>query len=266
MGWTQQAAGLSDVGCHRSNNEDSWGKDDALGVYVVCDGMGGAAAGEVASKLGVETMLGYFRERAKSGRAPQVGDPIEGGSERAQALSSALQLANTAIRRAAVDNPAHNGMGSTVVSVLVGEDNYYTVGHVGDSRVYLWSAGELRQLTSDHSLVNEQLKRGLITPEQAKTSDVSNIILRALGADDHVRPDISEGLARDNDVLLLCSDGLTREIEDPRIAEILGQHESLEEACAALIAEARANGGHDNITALLLRFRHVSFWRSLFGG
>ena len=158
-------------------------------------------------------------------------------------------------------------MGSTVVSVLTGDQGFYSIGHVGDSRIYLVRGDTIEQLTHDHSLVMEQVRRGLITMEEAKRSDVQNIILRALGAEEQVRADLDDLLAQPGDTLVLCSDGLTREISDNRICSVVGATRDLKLACATLIEDAKQSGGNDNITILMLRFEshpwYVSFWRWL---
>ena len=153
MGWTVEVAGKSDVGCVRTNNEDNFGYDSRCGIYVVCDGMGGQAAGEVASKMAVDALLTYFRECKRSNRYPRIGEPIEGVSVRAQALASAIWLANTVVYQSATEHAAQAGMGSTIVSVLVGEHGFYSIGNVGDSRIYLVRDSTIEQLTHDHSLV-----------------------------------------------------------------------------------------------------------------
>lgn len=248
MGWTLEVAGLSDVGCVRTNNEDNFGFDKGSGIYVVCDGMGGAAAGEVASRLAVDATVAAFRRDDTS-----HSTVFEIGEERLRHLGEAINLANRAVFDAAADNASLRGMGSTLVALLFDSSGACSIGHVGDSRIYLVRSGTIQQLTADHSLVMEQVRRGLITLEQAKTSPQQNIILRALGAAETVQPDLANLPLQEGDLLLLCSDGLTREIEDPRLAEILGGVADLETMAHQLIDEARACGGHDNITVLLLR-------------
>ncbi len=269
MSLTVEVAGKSDVGCVRTNNEDNFGYDRRYGIYVVCDGMGGQAAGEVASKMGVDTVLTYFREAAKHGGYTNVGQAMEGVSERANALGSAIHLANEAIHEAATKHAAHSGMGSTIVAVLV-EKNFFSVGHAGDSRIYLIRQGTIQQLTKDHSLVMEQVRRGLITLEEAQTSEMQNIIIRALGPEEKVEADLDDMMAADGDVLLLCSDGLTRHVTDDSILDTVQGTISLSLMCERLIQAAKDGGGSDNITCLVLRFVRLSWWkkvlRFLFGG
>jgi protein phosphatase len=269
MSLSVEAAGKSDVGCVRHNNEDNLGYDSRHGIYVVCDGMGGQAAGEVASKMGVDTVLSYFREAANNGNRPQFGPPIESVSARANALASAIQLANQTICQAAAQHAAHSGMGSTIVAVLV-EDGSFSVGHAGDSRIYLIRAGHIQQLTRDHSLVMEQVRRGILTKEEAQQSEMQNIIIRALGPEQTVQPDLDDITAEPGDIVLLCSDGLTRHVPDDGILDIVQGSISLQLMADRLIEAARAGGGSDNITALLLRFQELPWYkqlsRRLFGG
>jgi serine/threonine protein phosphatase PrpC len=262
-----EVAGRSDIGCVRTNNEDNFGYDMRHGIYIVCDGMGGQAAGEVASKLAVDTMLTYFRQSAANGRFETVGDAMEGEPELARALSSSIHLANMAVFQSSSTHAAQAGMGATTVAVYVGKHGLYAIGHVGDSRIYQVRDGKIQQLTQDHSLVMEQVRRGLITLEEAKHSEVANIIIRALGAEKEVKPDIDVMMAQPDDLLLLCSDGLTREVEDERLEEIInaGAEEPLQATCDRLIEAARKGGGNDNITALLVRFVRQPWYSAIFG-
>lgn len=269
MSLTVEVAAKTDVGCVRTNNEDNLGYDSRYGIYVVCDGMGGQAAGEVASKMGVDTVLTYFREAAKTHKYPQVGEQVEGVSDRANRLGSSIRLANEAIYQAAVKHVAHSGMGATIVSVLV-DSGFFSVGHAGDSRIYLVRQGTLQQITRDHSLVMEQVRRGLITLEEANASEMQNIIIRALGPEEKVVPDLDDMMALPGDILLLCSDGLTRHVPDDSLLEIIQGTVTLQLMADRLIEAAREGGGSDNITCLVIRFVALSWWkrilRRLFGG
>jgi protein phosphatase len=241
-----QVAGLSDVGCVRSNNEDCFGYDVSLGIYAVCDGMGGAAAGEVASRIAVDSTLEFFRD-----------NPQNEPASTASLLSQAIRYANQKVLASAAHNRHQRGMGSTIVAVHVHEPGY-TVAHVGDSRAYLLRGGNIEQLTTDHSLVMEQLRLGLITPGQAQNSDLQNVITRALGTSPDTRPDLREMRAEPDDTLLLTTDGLTTHIFDEEILSIVKQSPTCAEACSRLISAAREAGGHDNITCLVLRFAESS--------
>ncbi len=260
MSLTVEVAAKTDVGCVRQNNEDNFGYDTRHGIFVVCDGMGGMAAGEVASKLAVDTMLNFFRE-PRDGNAPSAA-PRENLSPRAHQLARAIQVANQAVHSAAQADEARAGMGSTVVAVLV-EDSCFSVGNVGDSRIYLVRNGAIQQLTNDHSLVMEQVRRGLITLDEARKSEMQNIIIRALGSDDTVESELEDLNALPGDVLLLCSDGLTRHVEDEKLLAIITGSTTLEQACDQLIQAAKDSGGDDNITCLLLRLAQQPWYRKV---
>jgi serine/threonine protein phosphatase PrpC len=270
MSLTVEVAGKTDVGCVRANNEDNFGYDRRYGIYTVCDGMGGQAAGEVASKLAVDTVLMYFRQAGATNTYPSVGKSFEGVSDRAAALASAIHLANQAIHEAANAHMGRAGMGSTITAVLV-KDKFFSIAHVGDSRIYLLrpQLGSIQQLTQDHSLVMEQVRRGLLTLEEAQKSEMQNIIIRALGPDESVQPDLDDLMAQSGDVLLLASDGLTRHVPDDMILNVVRTSPSLQVACDDLIRAAKDAGGHDNITCLLLRFVEQPWFKrlfSIFGG
>jgi len=252
MSHSVQVAGRTDVGCLRTNNEDNFGYDSASGVYVVCDGMGGQAAGEVASKLAVEAVLDYFRRHSAAGSFPQVGEKFDDISKDANALASAVQAAGIQIYREAQEHPGRLGMGSTIVALLV-RDGKASIAHVGDSRVYLLRAGKIKLLTFDHSLVMEQVRRGIMTVEEAERSSMQNIITRALGSEDNPEPDVQDIEISSGDTFLLATDGLTKLVKEDRLGEIVGSASNLEKACDALVAAARAAGGDDNITCLLVR-------------
>ena len=259
-----EVAGRSDVGCVRSNNEDNFGYDTRHGIFVVCDGMGGQAAGEVASKIAVDSVLRYFRQQAEHKTAEQAAVD-NGRTPRANAVGASIALANRSIREASAQKPGHTGMGSTVAAVLV-EGDFFSVGHVGDTRVYLIREKKIEQLTNDHSLVAEHVRRGLLTKEQADRSEVQNVLLQALGSDD-VEPDLDDFAAAHDDTLLIATDGLTRHVTEDGIVKILLAAANPKVACDALIEAARLQGGEDNITCLVLRFVEQSWLeRALWGG
>ncbi len=240
------------MGVVRKNNEDNFGYDTRAGIYVVCDGMGGQAAGEVASKMAVDTVLGYFRQGEKGRDSEVFGRGFTEVSERANALANAVQLANKAIREAAASESGKAGMGCTIVAVCV-EGNLFSIAHVGDSRIYLVRGGAIQQLTTDHSLVMEQVRRGMITLEEADTCEMQNVIMRALGSEDGVEPDLADLSFEENDTLLLCCDGLSRFVKDAAMLELIVRAKTLDEACATLIAAAKSGGSDDNITCVLIR-------------
>ncbi len=265
MSLTVEVAGKTDVGRVRANNEDNFGFDKRYGIYVVCDGMGGAAAGEVASKMAVESLLGYFRQAGKNGKVDIIGVYPSEFSMRAIALGSAINLANQQIFDASRASEDHAGMGSTLVAVAVNEDKF-SIANVGDSRIYRIRGNSIQQLTQDHSLVMEQVRRGLITAEEAKRVDYQNIVIRALGAEASVQADIEDLSAEIGDVLVLCSDGLTRYLDDEKILEIVRDSTGLEYAVDKLVLTARDAGGADNITVLALKFQEQGWLKGLFNG
>ena len=260
-----EVAGKTDVGCVRGNNEDNFGYDLRCGIFVVCDGMGGQAAGEVASKMGVDVVLDYFRQAAQTGEFTQVGAPFPGLSADGQALGSAIRRANETIYKASQEQEARAGMGSTIVAALV-HGNALCIANVGDSRIYLVRQSSIQQLTQDHSLVMEQFRRGYITREQAEHSEMQNIILRALGSEEQVEPDVEDLVALPGDVLLMTSDGLTKYLRDEEILATITSAGSLESACDALIGAAKERGGDDNITCLLLHIAEQPWYKRLFSG
>ena len=264
MKFSIQAAAKTDVGLVRTNNEDNFGYDIRNGIFVVCDGMGGQAAGELASKIAVETVLNHY-DRSADDRGEQVlGRGFSNVSERANMLADAIQLANQAIHQAAARNAEQAGMGSTVVAVSA-KGNRFSIAHVGDSRIYLLRGDGIQKLTNDHSLVMEQVRRGLITPEEAEKSKMQNVIVRALGAEESVEPDLADHEFRAGDVLLLCSDGLSRYVKEAEIVAAVRRAPSLEKACEELIELAKAGGSDDNITCLLLRSVEQSWHERVVG-
>ncbi len=207
------------------------------GVFVVCDGMGGAAAGETASRLAADTAAAVL---AKSG----VGDA---------GLRDAVRQANVTVYQHARQDRRLEGMGTTLVALAVDSTRAW-VAHVGDSRCYRWRGGVLQRLTHDHSLVEEQIRFGRMTREQARRSPMQNVITRAIGTREEVVPDVQELPLEHGDVFLLASDGLTRELSDPALSAILASAgHDLEAACDRMIAAANAAGGRDNITCILVR-------------
>ncbi len=264
MKLTTQAAGKTDIGVVRKNNEDNFGYDIRAGIFVVCDGMGGQAAGEVASKIAVDTVLGYFCQDEKGRHSEVLGRGFAEVSERANALANAIQLANKAIREASAQETGSTGMGCTIVAVRV-EGNLFSVAHVGDSRIYLIRRGAIQQLTTDHSLVMEQVRRGMITLEEAEHFEMQNVIVRALGSEDSVEPDLADLSLEEGDTLLLCSDGLSRYVKDAAMLDVINRVESLDGACDELIEAAKSGSSDDNITCLLIRAVEQTWSGRIFG-
>jgi len=235
------AAAVTDRGRKRPSNEDAFGFSVEAGVYVVCDGMGGAAAGEIASTLAVDEVLRLLSHPGENG---QVTFPIS--------AEKAIYAANEAIYSRAQRNHRLSGMGTTLVAMTT-RDRQVWVLNVGDSRCYRLHKGLLEQLTQDHSLVEEQVRMGRMSPNEALRSPLRNVITRALGTQCQVTPDIFELEAESGDLFLLCSDGLTRELSDKVIQTLLTRDLPLETLSARLVEAAKKAGGHDNITCLLVR-------------
>jgi serine/threonine protein phosphatase PrpC len=230
----------TDVGRARSGNEDSYfcGRT----VFAVADGLGGHQGGEVASAAAVEPLA------ALDGR--EFADPAEA----AEALTAAIREANSAILDRAAGDPGLWGMGTTVTAAAQAGDRHLQLAHVGDSRAYLLRDGSLEQLTTDHTVVAELVRRGRLTPAQAAIHPERSILTRAVGLDPRIPVDTPEPVElRDGDQVLLSSDGLTEAVDDDQIAELLSSQDNGNAACQALIDAANAAGGPDNITVVLLR-------------
>jgi protein phosphatase len=267
---------LSDRGRVRHANQDACAAFPEHGAYVVCDGIGGAAAGEVASQLAAEAFLHALSQPAphpsrrispKSESSPNAnnGNAHFPANHPHTRLNDAVRCANQAVFRHSRKSPSFHGMGTTLVSALLvsadanGPNPTLWLAHVGDSRCYRLRRGALDLLTEDHSLVEEQIRAGVLSRVQAGNSPIRNIITRAIGSRPTVEPDIAAHDAQSGDLYLLTSDGLTRELTDSAITRILTQtlalatsHAALESACQALIDNANAHGGRDNITVLLI--------------
>jgi protein phosphatase len=242
-----EAAARTDIGHVRRNNQDSFGSDEELGLYVVCDGMGGAAGGDVASKIAVETFLTVVRQEIET-----LGDANR-ECTRCSMLRAAA-AANRAVFARAHYDIAFRGMGSTLVAArLVGDA--LTVLNVGDSRAYIFQGDTVTQLTNDHSYVAEQVRRGLMTQAEAERSPLQSIITRAIGADADVTADLYEATLRPGDSVLLTSDGLTRHVDEEELAAIVADTAAHppEDACERMIELAKTRGGSDNITCIVLR-------------
>ncbi|MSX02256.1 MAG: Stp1/IreP family PP2C-type Ser/Thr phosphatase [Actinobacteria bacterium] len=230
---------LTDTGLQRRANEDAYFALSPL--FAVADGMGGAQAGEVASKTAVDVLA----------------EGIDGSGSVEARLSDVVRKANAEIHALSVSDDARAGMGTTITAAYVGE-NEVTLVHVGDSRCYRWRGGKLERLTDDHSLVEEMVRQGQLTEEQALGHPQRSIITRALGPEASVEPDSQTVDGRGGDLLLLCSDGLTTMISDDEISTVLGSEDSLAQAARDLIAAANRAGGRDNITVILLRLEELA--------
>ena len=234
-----ESCGRTDVGICRSNNEDVFVSSSEPGLLALADGMGGASSGEVASGIFADTV----RELLSGGPPPAEEDPGE-------LVLRTFLLANRRIRELAAREPAHKGMGCTG-EMVVFTDEGYVAGHVGDSRIYLFRAARLRQVTKDHSFVQEQVDQEMLTPGQARVHAYRHMLLRAVGIHDSLAVDLISGKAYQDDLFLLCSDGLSDMIGDSRIEETLASDLSLEEKADRLVRDACDAGGHDNVTVVL---------------
>lgn len=236
--------GLTDVGRCRQSNEDAFLEDGDLGVFAVADGMGGHAAGEVASRIAIESMTDSLRA-ALNGAAPSDGAA-------SNALRKAVSLANREICESARTRQDWNQMGTTVVA-LVTAGRHAVVAHVGDSRAYRVRDGDLTLLTRDHSWVAEQVRMGLLTSADARRHPHRNIVTRALGNQPDVETEVTHDAMRPGDLYLLCSDGLNTMLQDDEILGVLETHRGdLRAACEALVDAANERGGEDNTTVVLV--------------
>ncbi|HEY3326780.1 MAG TPA: Stp1/IreP family PP2C-type Ser/Thr phosphatase [Novimethylophilus sp.] len=243
---------LSDVGLRREHNEDAVASEPEAGLVVLADGMGGYKAGEVASEIAVLTLVSSIRERLLEQPAGKA-DEDSGLLRESLILRDAVHQANSAIYNVSQSQPQCAGMGTTLVAAVFTDDRV-CVGHIGDSRMYRLRGDTFTQLTEDHSLLNEQLKSGLITAEQAKVSNNKNLVTRALGIDPEVELELHEYEVQPGDIYLLCSDGLSDLVEDEEIQLTLSTlSANLELAAHQLVQMANDNGGKDNISVILAR-------------
>jgi protein phosphatase len=244
----------SDVGRKRKGNEDALFLNPGQKLYVVADGMGGHAAGEVASRVAVDAINEFV---TLTGGNEEITWPFgldDSISYEGNRLKTAIRHANRRVLEATRESAEYEGMATTVAAVLV-DGATANIAHVGDSRIYLWSGGAISQLTSDHSWVNEQILSGVISPEQARNHPLRNVVTRALGGRSDLLVDIQSRRMDPGEVLLLCSDGLTTMIGDEEIARILDEAGGdVARAATSLVQEANDRGGEDNITVVLLKF------------
>jgi protein phosphatase len=238
-------AGRTDVGIIRSGNEDSYLMVPDRGIFVVADGMGGHAAGEVASEMAVRFVARDL------GSLKGLSDDLV-----AERMRVSIRAANNAIFQRTLTEHDKRGMGTTVTALVL-YDTRFLVGQVGDSRCYLLREGRLTQITKDHSYVQEQVDAGYLTPEQARAHPYSNVITRCVGANSDVMPDVYVGAVRPKDVFLLASDGLTGMLEDHQLAEVLHADRMPQDQVDDLVSEANRHGGLDNITAIIVRIDSV---------
>jgi PPM family protein phosphatase len=247
-----EIASHSDPGMVRSHNEDSIAADASKGLVVLADGMGGYNAGEVASGMATTVLVTELQHLLEE-RAPHEIDSESGLPFAQRLLREQIAKTNTSIYQASQSQPQYAGMGTTLVVALF-YDNRMVVAHIGDSRLYRLRGDEFKQITRDHSLLQEQIDSGMITPEQAKMSQNKNLVTRALGIDPTVEPEIHEYETRPGDIYLLCSDGLCDMVSDEDMGMVLQTLSSNLKLCAEhLVQMANDNGGRDNVSVILVR-------------
>jgi len=254
------SGGVSDVGRVRTNNEDSFRIIEPLNLFILSDGMGGEAHGEVASAMAVETVGEYCSQAEPAGEDAGVtvhGGAMDNWSPQTKQLQNAVFQANFKIHQSAQEHQEQRGMGATLTAGWI-NGNKLSLAHVGDSRAYLLRAGGLQQLTNDHSLVAEQVRRGILTPQQAEESEMQSVLLRALGANPEVDVEMDEVDLMPRDVLLFCSDGLTRMVTEPEIAGKLQAEPDPGSAAQKLVDLANERGGLDNVTVIVVRMQEES--------
>lgn len=245
-----EAAGRTDVGMVRHANQDAFAVVEPLALAAVCDGMGGAAGGDVASQSAIESFVEVVRQEIEASRSAD-------GERTRRALCRAAAAANRAVRAKASYDTRLRGMGTTLVAARL-DGAELTVLNVGDSRAYMVRGGAMRQLTQDHSYVAEQMRMGLMTEGEAGRSPFATAITRAVGIDDDVKPDFYTEAVETGDVVLLCSDGLVRHMRDEEIAKVVWDAERTPaEICERLVAAVNARGGTDNVTCVVMRFGAV---------
>ncbi|MFA6033953.1 MAG: Stp1/IreP family PP2C-type Ser/Thr phosphatase [Myxococcota bacterium] len=246
-----KAAGLTHIGMKRGHNEDSFFIMQEENLFVVADGMGGHASGEIASQMAVETVANFFKATSND---DEVTWPFKMDREhdyQENRLSTGMKLGNLRIYEAAQREVRYRGMGTTMVSALF-SDGDVIIGHVGDSRAYLIRNGEIRQITEDHSLLNDYIKARKLTAEEIENFPHKNVIVRALGMKDSIAVDINRLSPEAGDVYLLCTDGLSGMVKDADMAQIVAAN-PIENAVGELIKAANENGGNDNITVILIK-------------
>ena len=246
----------TDVGRVRKNNEDTCRVLSSLNLFIISDGMGGQSHGEIASAIAADTITVQCSRASASDEASTADDDVQSRdySEKTKRLANAVHLANRDIYQAAFNNLQFRGMGATVVAAWL-EDYCLSLVHVGDSRAYLFRRGVLQCLTADHTLVAEQVRRGLIAPEQARQSKMQNVLIRALGIQEQVVLDAAEYSLLDQDVVLLCSDGLTRMVPDAELTKALLEVTNAQAAADHLVSLANSHGGEDNVSVIVVRLK-----------
>ncbi|MGD2126005.1 MAG: Stp1/IreP family PP2C-type Ser/Thr phosphatase [Desulfobacteraceae bacterium] len=246
-----ETSGISDVGLQREGNEDSFSVEDALGLYIVADGMGGHLAGEVASQVAVEMINKSYRKWSASDTPEDelFGYPDESLSIQGNYILSSIRLANRVIYEMAVEYDQYHGMGTTVSIVLV-TPTLIVAANVGDSRIYMVRDGRIERLSKDHTIVSEQVEMGVMTEEEAATSPLKHILTRNLGSSESVEADVFEIEPSNNDRIILCSDGLTDLVRDEEILEMTQKEDDPGALCRKFIDKSLSRGAHDNATVV----------------
>ena len=241
---TWEVAGATDVGRVRAHNEDSFLVDAQRGVFLVADGMGGHAAGEIASAIAIEAVGAALRQGVDGGL---------GAADLGEVMRACMHQAHRSILNYSATKPETRGMGTTMTALVVCDDGAFRLGHIGDSRCYVLRDGELEQLSRDHTWVQREVDAGRLTPMGARRHRLSHVLTRALGADSLDEPDVYSGTLLPGDLVLLATDGLTGMLTDRLLRRILMRDAELHELVADLIVGANDRGGRDNITAVLVR-------------
>ena len=253
-----KSSGLTDVGLKREGNEDSFSIDDALRLYIVADGMGGHLAGEVASQVAVDTIARSYKKWIREDIAE---DELYGAYDQSLTLHgnyilSSIRAANRIIHEMSLAHEKYHGMGTTVV-ILVVTPTLIIAANAGDSRIYLVRNGRIERLSRDHTIVSEQVERGVMTPEEAEISPLKHVLTRNLGSSVDVEPDVFEIEPNNNDRFILCTDGLTDLVNDREILEMTEQENDPEILCRQFVEKALQRGGHDNTTVVSLNVTDV---------
>jgi protein phosphatase len=251
MGLLLRAAGLTDIGRKRKHNEDSFMMDLEEGLFVVADGMGGHAAGEVAAKIAVETIGEFIAGTSQKEEATWPFHYNHQWRFNSNRLAVAVEQANEKVMSAVAMQPTLKGMGTTLVAGIF-DGSGMSLAHVGDSRAYRLRQGELTRLTDDHSWVHEQIVTGILTEEEAKSHPLKNVVTRALGGGPSVLPELHEYDLVPGDRYLLCSDGLTTMLGDEELSEVLKETPEPQKACQTLVDHANERGGLDNVTVIVV--------------
>lgn len=250
---TVESSGLTDIGLKREHNEDRILVSDELGLYAVADGMGGHAAGEVASRTAMTTLEDFVSRFQTDDNITWPFGLQPDYSQNENVLNTATLLANQSVCNLAQENSMYGGMGTTIAAIYVPEERAH-IAHVGDSRVYLFRDGKLECLTEDHSWVNEQVQRKILSKKEAREHRWRNVITRALGNREPVEVDLKSVDIEAGDILIACSDGLTGMIDDAVIEEIVKEHQNdLGACCDELVRRSNEEGGLDNVSVVLVK-------------